>query len=57
MRKELLQKKNETLHMIAYLADQVRQIDNQLSDKNNNDDKKAQYQHNGVKYSGQERNS
>ena len=56
MQKELLQKKNETLHMIAYLADQVRQIDNQLNDENNNDDKKAQHQHNGVKYNGRERN-
>ena len=57
MQKELLQKKNETLHIIAYLADQVRQIDSQLNGKTNDNEKKTQNQHNGVEYNGRERDS
>jgi len=55
MQEELCQKKHETLHIIAYLADQVRQIDDKLNGNGDDSDNEAQRQHSGIKYNGQNR--
>ena len=55
MQEELRQKKHETLHIIAYLADQVRQIDDKLNGNGDDNKNEAQQQHNCVECNGQDR--
>ena len=51
---ELLQRKNKTLHIIAYLADQVRQIDSELNNGSNNKNNGTHHKNNGVEYNSKE---
>ena len=37
---KLLQRKNKTLYIMAYLADQVRKIDDELNGQTNNNENK-----------------
>ena len=57
MQEELRQKKHETLHIIAYLTDQVRQIDDKLNGNGDDNKNEAQQQYGGVECNGQDRKS
>ena len=54
---KLLQRKNKTLYIMAYLADQVRKIDDELNGQTNNNENKTYYQDKSVEHNTQKYDS